>query len=95
MKIILKFIIQPLHGQQCRHTKKRARLPRRYSAQKKRRRKSAPLRFAICDRFQNYLLENWGARRAFLRPYFLRSLTRGSRVKKPAFLRAGRQSGSA
>lgn len=35
MKIILKFIIQPLHGQQCRHTKKRARLPRRYSAQKK------------------------------------------------------------
>ena len=95
MKIILKIIIQPLHGQQCRHTKSGRAFPADIRRKKKRRRKSAPLRFAICDRFQNYLLENWGARRAFLRPYFLRSLTRGSRVKKPAFLRAGRQSGSA
>ena len=37
-----------------------------------------------------YLLENCGARRAALRPYFLRSFIRGSRVRKPAFLRMGR-----
>ena len=40
-----------------------------------------------------YLLENWGARRAALRPYFLRSFIRGSRVRKPAFLRMARYSG--
>ncbi len=34
--------------------------------------------------------EYWGALRAFLRPYFLRSLTRASRVRKPAFFSAGR-----
>ncbi len=39
-------------------------------------------------------LEYWGALRAFFRPYFLRSMTRGSRVRKPARLRAGRSSGS-
>lgn len=38
-------------------------------------------------------LLNCGARRAALRPYFLRSFIRGSRVRKPAFLRAGRSSG--
>ena len=32
------------------------------------------------------------ARRAALRPYFLRSFIRGSRVRKPALLRAGRYS---
>ena len=37
----------------------------------------------------------WGALRAFLRPYFLRSMTRGSRVRKPAFFRGGRSSESA
>ena len=37
-----------------------------------------------------YLLENCGARRAAFRPYFLRSFIRGSRVRKPAFLRMGR-----
>ena len=37
----------------------------------------------------NYLFENCGARRAALRPYFLRSFIRGSRVKNPAFLRTG------
>jgi len=31
-----------------------------------------------------YLLLNCGARRAALRPYFLRSFMRGSRVRKPA-----------
>lgn len=35
MKIILKIIIQPLHGQQCRHTKKRARLRPHISGAKK------------------------------------------------------------
>ena len=31
-------------------------------------------------------LEYWGALRAFLRPYFLDSFSRGSRVRKPARL---------
>ena len=42
-----------------------------------------------------YLFENCGARRAALRPYFLRSFIRGSRVKNPAFLRTGLYSASA
>ena len=37
----------------------------------------------------NYLFENCGALRAALRPYFLRSFIRGSRVKNPADLRTG------
>ena len=41
------------------------------------------------DIWLNYLFENCGARRAALRPYFLRSFIRGSRVKNPAFLRTG------
>ncbi len=52
-------------------------------------------KFRCAERnFCFYLLENCGARRAFLRPYFFLSLTRGSRVRKPAFLSAGRVSGS-
>ena len=43
----------------------------------------------------NQRLENWGARRAAFRPYFLRSFIRGSRVRKPAFLMAGFRSTSA
>jgi hypothetical protein len=39
-------------------------------------------------------LENWKLRRAFMRPYFLRSTTRLSRVRKPPFLSTGRSSGS-
>jgi hypothetical protein len=39
-------------------------------------------------------LEYCGALRAFFRPYFFRSLTRGSRVRNPAFLSAGRSSAS-
>ena len=39
-------------------------------------------------------LENWKERRAFAFPYFLRSTTRGSRVRKPPRLRAPRRSGS-
>src|SRR5690606_25051698 len=38
--------------------------------------------------------ENWKLRRALARPYFLRSTTRGSRVRKPAALSAGRTCGS-
>ena len=39
-------------------------------------------------------LENWNERRALALPYFLRSTTRGSRVRKPPFLSAPRRSGS-
>ena len=42
----------------------------------------------------NYLFENCGARRAFFSPYFFLSFIRGSRVRKPAFFRAGRYSSS-
>ena len=38
--------------------------------------------------------EYCGALRAFFRPYFLRSLARASRVRKPAFFSAGRSSSS-
>ena len=38
-----------------------------------------------------YLLENWGARRAPLRPYFFLSFILGSLVRKPAFLSSGRR----
>ena len=43
----------------------------------------------------NQRLENWGARRAAFRPYFLRSFIRGSRVRKPAAFRAARLFSSA
>lgn len=39
-------------------------------------------------------LENWNERRALARPYFLRSTTRESRVRKPARLSVERSSGS-
>lgn len=42
----------------------------------------------------HYRLENWGARRAFLSPYFFRSFIRGSRVKKSARFKGERRSGS-
>ena len=38
--------------------------------------------------------ENWNERRALARPYFLRSTTRGSRVRKPPRLSTLRRSGS-
>src|SRR5216683_3124084 len=40
-----------------------------------------------------YRFENWKRLRAPGRPYFLRSTTRASRVRKPAFFSAGRKSG--
>src|SRR5712692_9985168 len=42
---------------------------------------------------ETYRLENWNRRRAPGWPYFLRSTTRASRVKNPAFFIAGRNSG--
>jgi len=39
-------------------------------------------------------LENWKLARALRWPYFLRSTTRESRVRKPPFLSAGLRSGS-
>ena len=41
-----------------------------------------------------YLFAHWGALRALLRPYFLRSTMRESRVRKPIVRRRGFQSGS-
>ena len=41
-----------------------------------------------------YLVLNWKLRRALARPYFLRSTTRGSRVRNPACLIAVRSAGS-
>jgi hypothetical protein len=38
--------------------------------------------------------ENWKLARALRWPYFLRSTTRASRVRKPSFFNAGRSSGS-
>ena len=43
---------------------------------------------------ENQRLENWKLRRAFALPYFLRSTTRLSRVRKPPFLSTARSSGS-
>ena len=45
--------------------------------------------FALLRNNNNYLLENCGALRAALRPYFLRSLTRASRVNNPAAFNTG------
>src|ERR1035437_2048371 len=45
-------------------------------------------------RGHDYRFVYCGALRALFRPYFLRSFIRASRVSRPAFLRAGRKSGS-
>ena len=50
--------------------------------------------FCTAFRSNSYRFENCGARLAALRPYFLRSFIRGSRVKKPAALSVGRYSPS-
>jgi len=46
--------------------------------------------FGLCRYIRYQRLLNWGARRAALRPYFLRSFILGSRVRKPAALREAR-----
>src|SRR6202051_3198793 len=45
------------------------------------------------SRLSGQRFEYCGALRAFFKPYFLRSIARGSRVRKPAFFSAGRSSG--
>ena len=45
----------------------------------------------VCSHEPNYRLLNWKRLRAPASPYFLRSLTRGSRVSRPAFFSAGPQ----
>src|SRR5437667_11204105 len=52
----------------------------------------APLRASV--RATDQRLENWNERRALARPYFLRSTTRASRVRKPPRLSTPRRSGS-
>src|SRR5215203_1258190 len=62
--------------------------------------KGAPKRPLNCNRgtvgqrLLDQRLENWNERRALALPYFLRSTTRGSRVRNPPRLRTGRRSGS-
>src|SRR5690554_6743920 len=45
---------------------------------------------ALKRKENNYRLENWKRLRAPLRPYFLRSFLRGSRVRYPSSLRSAR-----
>ncbi len=59
------------------------------SGRRVKKRKTLPKRKRFENR--NYLFENCGARLAALRPYFFLSFILGSRVRKPAFLRAGRR----
>ena len=47
----------------------------------------------VARRRRRYRFEYCGALRAFLRPYFLDSFSRASRVRKPAFLSGGAQLG--
>ena len=73
-----------------RHTRRSKRRPYRRRALK------AQVNAAIWAHFKGrrkLRLENWGARRRPSGPYFLRSFMRGSRVRKPAALRAARKLG--
>ncbi len=53
----------------------------------------SPGRF-LFDILASQRFENWKLRRAFGRPYFLRSTVRGSRVRKPPCFSTGRRLGS-
>lgn len=56
---------------------------------------AAPFQHSMpTDRPKDQRLENWNDRRAFALPYFFRSTTRLSRVRKPAALSAPRRPGS-
>ncbi len=61
---------------------------------KARRKGHACVPFGNLDAARDQRLENWNERRAFALPYFLRSTTRLSRVRKPPRLSAPRRSGS-
>ena len=84
--------MQDLRKFELNSAPKRAASPMRRTAQKGAH---------LCAPFVNLItvssdqrLENWNERRALARPYFLRSTTRESRVRKPPFLSAPRRSGS-
>ena len=56
---------------------------------------AAPFQHSMpTDRPKDQRLENWNDRRAFALPYFFRSTTRLSRVRKPAAFSAPRRPGS-
>jgi hypothetical protein len=74
---------QDFHPQECAHAGRTG---------KKGLAIANPLKKFVCS--TSYRFENWKERRAFARPYFLRSTTRLSRVRKPSFFRAERSSGS-
>jgi hypothetical protein len=60
--------------------------------QKENPRNTEFLRFVSSLKYSlDYLFENCGARRAALRPYFLRSFILGSRVRNPAFFKGVRK----
>src|SRR5690606_7361866 len=59
-----------------------------------RKRATPPDRPSVRRRRKNQRFENWKLFRALARPYFLRSTTRLSRVRKPAALTIGRSAGS-
>ena len=50
--------------------------------------------FSKVETLKDQRFENWKLRRAFGLPYFFRSTTRLSRVRKPAAFSAGRSEGS-
>src|SRR5580698_10647866 len=64
--------------------------------QKGARRRLSNCEAASCDKFErnDQRFENWNDLRALARPYFLRSTTRESRVRKPPFFSTVRRSGS-
>ena len=70
----------------------RFRAGSRPSAQQKRPRRTGAFQSIRENADQRF--ENWKLRRALRLPYFLRSTTRASRVRKPAAFSAGRSSGS-
>ena len=82
------------HGRQLRgHRPYRTAGPMQSTPGRSRCSVLAAARYALVQRpapWPDQRLEYCGALRAFFRPYFLRSLTRASRVRKPAFFSAGR-----
>ena len=62
--------------------------------EKERAPRRTPLRSRMRRCLRDQRFENWKLRRALALPYFLRSTTRLSRVRKPCALSAGRSPGS-
>src|ERR1700687_2935487 len=61
------------------------------AAQRKRGEQRARPPVICLQRMTGQRLENWKDRRALARPYFLRSTTRESRVRKPLLLSTARK----